>query len=401
MPEDIFDVLRDRIAPDESIGFDEFLQIALYDAQFGYYGSGKAQVGWEGDFFTNVSVSSLYGELLAGQFLAVWERMGCPSPFTIIEQGAHDGRLLADILAWAEGRAWWASLRVVVIEPQEVWRQQQAGTLARWSDKVEWVSEPGAVRAECGVHFSNELVDALPFLRVRREEGRWWESRVGWGDGGALRLVRAPAPASWLEALQRWPEGRALSGADWPEPYETEFRPAAAAWMQATAQCLQRGAWFVCDYGYAREEFFAPRRSRGTLWCYRGHRRDDDALADPGEKDISAHVEFTSLAEMARAMGWNVHGFLDQHHFLVGAAEDWLRSLEGVPPDAVTQKKLRSLQTLLHPDRMGRQFQFLVMERGMAASALPLPCCRHARPVEQALGMAPAEGSSQGSPSGP
>lgn len=372
-------MLRERIGPGTSIGFDEYLDLVLYHPEFGYYGRGRARVGWTGDFFTNVSVSSLFGEILAGQFYEVWKNCGRPPSFHLIEQGAHDGQLMADVLTAAEKLDWWPHVRPVLFEPLPFWRAAQSTKLAPWQDRLLWCQGPEDFRAECGVLFSNELIDALPFLRLRREEGRWWELRVTWAAEGSLVLRREPAPTQWEEALDRWPEGSAMRRPDWPEPYETEFRPAANEWVRSTARCLDRGAWLICDYGYERADFYDPRRSRGTLWCYQNHRRDEDALADPGDKDISAHVEFTSLAEEARRSGWDVAGFLDQHHFLVGAATQWLRAIETQPLDPTTQKKLRALQTLLHPDRMGRQFQFLVLQRGISPEVPPLPCCQHSR----------------------
>ena len=155
----------------------------------------------------------------------------------------------------------------------------------------------------------------------------------------------------------------------WPEPswspFFAEVRPVLTEWMEEVSRGLGRGMILVCDYGYPVEGFFVPSRREGTLWCYKGHRRDAAPLEQPGAKDITAHVDFTALAQAAHERGWSTLGCTDQHHFLVGASEAWLRSLDGTVLAVEEQRRLRTFQRLMHPESMGTQFRFWGGARGL------------------------------------
>jgi len=133
---------------------------------------------------------------------------------------------------------------------------------------------------------------------------------------------------------------------------------------------MRTGWVLVVDYGFLRDQLLAPHRREGTFSCYQAHRRDARPLEEPGKKDITAHVDFTALAETARTNGFEIEGFADQHHFLVGASESLLKTLDG-PPDPASQKLLRALQTLLHPESMGTQFHYLALSKGLAPHSPP------------------------------
>jgi SAM-dependent MidA family methyltransferase len=335
------------------------MELALYDPDEGYYGSGKAGVGRDGDFFTNISLGPVFGEILAAQFLEMWEMLGRPSDFTLVEQGANDGRLSEDVLNGLASTPL-AEARLIIIEPFAPLREKQQDRLA--GRRVEWVEAPEALPPFTGVHFSNELFDALPFDIVKSRAGRWELQRVQILDG-AFRLE----PAEVLDLA-------------WPAPSEdfvSELRIGQRELLAAISSRLQRGFLLAIDYGMTREELLTPHRANGTLACYAAHRRDDDPFDSIGEKDITAHVDFTELAQDLRACGLDLTGYTDQHHFLVGAAERLLLSLDGQTPTAETLKKLRALRTLLHPETMGVQFKVLLASKGVSTPTIS--GFRHAR----------------------
>jgi len=339
--------------------FSRFMELALYDHAEGYYASGRASVGRDGDFFTNISLGPVFGEILAAQFLEMWEMLGRPEDFVIVEQGANDGRLSEDVLNGLASTPL-AEARLIIIEPFAPLREKQQARLA--GRRVEWVETPEALPPFTGVHFSNELFDALPFEIVKSRAGRWELQRVQFLDG-AFRLE----PAEVLDLT-------------WPAPSEdfvSELRAGQRELLAAISSRLQRGFLLAIDYGMTREELLAPHRANGTLACYAAHRRDDDPFESIGEKDITAHVDFTALAQDLRACGLEPTGYTDQHHFLVGAAERLLLSLDGQPPTADTLKKLRSLRTLLHPETMGVQFKVLLASKGVSTPTIS--GFRHAR----------------------
>jgi SAM-dependent MidA family methyltransferase len=351
--------IAEEIASHGPMRFSRFMEMALYDPGEGYYASGKAGVGRDGDFFTNISLGPIFGEILASQFLEMWEILGRPEDFTLVEQGANDGRLAADVLDGLVGTPL-AESRLILIEPFALLREKQQARLA--GRRVEWVEAPEHLPNFTGVHFSNELFDALPFDIVKSHSGRWELQRVQFLDG-AFSLK----PAEVLDL-------------DWPAPSEdfvSELRAGQRELLSAISSRLQRGFLLAIDYGMTREELLAPHRSKGTLACYAAHRRDDDPFESIGEKDITAHVDFTALAEDLRASGLEPAAYTDQHHFLVGAAERLLLSLDGQPPTADTLKKLRSLRTLLHPETMGVQFKVLLASKGVSTPTIS--GFRHAR----------------------
>jgi SAM-dependent MidA family methyltransferase len=346
-----------EIAAKGPLTFARFMDLALYDSEAGYYAAGRAKIGRHGDFFTNVSVGPLFGKILASQFREMWSRLGKPARFALVEQGANDGQLALDILSAMDGDMLEA-VDYWIIEPFPALRRLQEHVLKPLEARVRWVENLDALPVFDGIHFSNELVDAFPFHLIRSDGNLWKELCVATLDGRLVFEVCHPA-AALAAPLQTIPQRAAGTIA--------ELRPAACDWIHALAKRMNKGFVLIIDYGFARDELLAPHRTDGTYCCYRAHRRDSRPLEDPGQKDISAHVDFTALAESALAAGLRIEGFTDQHHYLVGASQDLLTRLNG-PPDELSQKSLRALQTLLHPESMGMQFHYLALSKGLDAA---------------------------------
>jgi SAM-dependent MidA family methyltransferase len=152
--------------------------------------------------------------------------------------------------------------------------------------------------------------------------------------------------------------------------FTTEVCLAYRPLLQTLAAKIASGFLLAVDYGLSRESLLAEHRTDGTLSCYRGHRRDSNPLESPGQKDLTAHVNFSLLAQDAIAAGWQLGNFADQHHFLVGAATSLLLSMDGKTPDMAGRKKLLSLKMLLHPESMGRQFHAIVFSKGVTCVGL-------------------------------
>lgn len=342
--------------------FSLFMEHALYHPRWGYYTSDRAVVGRDGDFFTNVSIGPVFGAVLAGQFLEMWEMLGRPAEFRLVEQGANDGRLSKDILK-ALDETPLAGVPLTLIEPAGVLREKQAATLKGCD--VQWIECPEDLAAFEGVHFSNELFDALPFDILEARSGSWHGLEVHAGAEGFFFKPSAHPIAN--TGLPSRPDG-----------FRTEFRSSQRRLLEAISAPMRRGFLLAVDYGMPREDLLAPHRSGGTLACYARHRRDEAPLESPGEKDITAHVDFSALAVDATACGLQLEGYTDQHHFLVGAATGLLQSLDGAPPAPATLKLLRSLRTLLHPETMGTQFKSILFSKN-ARPAKPLSGFQHAK----------------------
>jgi SAM-dependent MidA family methyltransferase len=353
--------------------FARFMELALYESEAGYYASGRARIGKRGDFFTNVSVGPVFGQILAGQFQEMWFRLGKPARFALVEQGANDGQLALDILrAMAseilETAEYW------IIEPFPALRRLQEEKLHAAEAKVRWVDDLDALPVFDGIHLSNELIDSFPFHLIRSNGESWEEVYISTDKDQLTFEVAAPSTvvAGELKVLPPRPAGTIA-----------ELRPTAADWIRALSGRLNKGFVLVVDYGFPRFELLAPHRRNGTFCCHRAHRRDSQPLEDPGEKDISAHVDFTALADAALAAGFRLEGFADQHHYLVGASRDLLAKISH-PLDDLSQRSLRALQTLLHPESMGTQFHYLGLSKEVALDP-PLSGFEFARDPQRQL----------------
>ena len=343
-----------EIATEGPLTFARFMDLALYDPVVGYYASGRGKIGKRGDFFTNVSVGPVFGYILAGQFREMWYRLGRPSRFSLVEQGANDGQLALDILS-AMDEETLPAIEYWIVEPFPILRRLQEQTLKGFGAKVHWAEDLDALPVFDGVHLSNELVDALPFHLIRSKGEEWEELFVAAHEDRLVFEVSEPGTllADKVKVLPRRIKGTIA-----------ELRPAACAWIQTIASKLRAGFVLIIDYGFSREQLLSPHRTEGTFACYRAHRRDARPLDEPGEKDITAHVDFTTLAGSALDAGFRIEGYADQHHYVVGASQDLLKMLDR-PPDSASQKTLRSLQTLLHPESMGTQFHYLAFSKGV------------------------------------
>ena len=364
------DLIAAGITDGGPLTFARFMELALYHPQLGYYASGRAKIGRGGDFYTNVSVGSVFGRVLAAQFREMWHHLGQPAEFCLVEQGAHDGQFAEDVLAALPD----LPLTYWIVEPSAPLREMQLEKLPSQGDRVQWAADLESLPVFEGVHFSNELVDALPFHLVQSNGSAWEELFVTVRDGAFAFVPAAPSP-SLEDDLRAYPTR--------PAGARAEVRPAVRGWLHTLGEKLHTGYVLAVDYGFPRAQLLAPHRREGTFSCYRSHRRDARPLEEPGQKDITAHVDFTALAAAARESGFRVGGFTDQHHFLVGASESLLKALDG-PPDPAAQKMLRGLQALLHPESMGTQFHYLALSKGLA-DPKPLAGFRHARDAEGAL----------------
>jgi SAM-dependent MidA family methyltransferase len=372
-PDPLSDDLRRRIHERGTVGFDEFMAAALYDPDRGYYTSQYSRTGKGGDFFTSVSVGPVFGRLLAAQCAEMWELLGRPVDFTLVEQGANDGQLMADVLTALEKDHHSCTPRAIIIEPLPQRQAVQQTRLTRWADRVAYVANEADLPAFTGVFFANELLDAFPVKLLVRENGAWLERRVG-TKGGQIIFVETPIDdPSILAEANRWP-----LPADAPR-FCTEFAQDLSVWMTTIASKLVRGWMLLIDYGHPAAARYHPARAGGTLAAYRNHQRQDDLLADPGAQDLTAHVDFTRVAQLAEENRLKLVGFTDQHHALAALAARVFPPMRDSAPDAAAAREMRALRQLLHPECMGTSFKFLAMSKGIDATLSAFAFGRDAR----------------------
>jgi len=362
------------------------MQQALYHPARGYYSAGRCAIGRRGDYYTNVSVGPLFGQLLAAQFAEIWERLGKIDNFVLVEQGAHHGEFARDVLESARKRRpdFFATVRYRIIEPFLALQDRQLQTLTGFEDKIEWRDSIDALDSFTGLHFSNELLDAMPVHVIVSQCGRgpgaptdctWLEKYVTL-NGDAFAFLDQPITDQKLRNhLHKWPVR--------PAGYQTEVNLAALDWIENLSRKLDRGYAITIDYGHPREDFFAPHRSAGTLQVRAQHHLLQSPFDEIGHADISAHVEWTSIAERAEARGFEVKGFTDQHHFITGIISELAQDIAQDDADA---KAKRALQTLLHPEMLGRNFQVLALGKNVDAVSL-FAGLKFAREPRSALGL--------------
>jgi SAM-dependent MidA family methyltransferase len=378
--------IRAEIKARGPVPFAWFMQQALYHPEHGYYSSGRCAIGRRGDYFTNVSVGPLFGRLLAAQFAEIWERLGKIDNFVLVEQGAHHGEFAHDVLESARKRwpDFFATVNYRIIEPFPVLQARQLQTLTGFEDKVEWRDSIDALEPFIGVHFSNELLDAMPVHLIVSRCGRglsaqtecaWLEKFVTL-NGDMFGFVDQPiADQTLRDHLQKSPAQ--LAG------YQTEVSLAALDWIDNLSRKLDRGYVLTIDFGYPRDEFFAPHRSAGTLQVRAQHRLLQLPFDEIGHADITSHLEWTSIVERAEACGFELKGFTDQHHFITGIISELAHDIAQGDADA---KANRALQTLLHPEMLGRNFQILALGKNVDAVAL-LAGLKFAREPRSVLGL--------------
>jgi SAM-dependent MidA family methyltransferase len=379
--------LSERIAGEirdkGAITFARFMELALYCPNCGYYEREEDRIGRRGDYYTSVSVGSLFGGLLAFQF-AEWLQQ---DEMRIVEAGSHGGDLARDILEWMrEHRSGlYARLEYWIVEPSEARQRWQREKLADFGNKVRWVKDLAGLAGSTspytqgssqsglrGIVFSNEFLDAMPVHRLGWDaKSRVW---FEWGvtlQAGRFAWSRIPRvalgyklreqDAAFAHSHFQLPDAEHLLES-LPDGFTIEFCPAAEEWWSEASMLLRSGKLLAIDYGLTAEEFFRPERKDGTARSYYRHRSAGDVLADPGEQDITAHVNFTAIRDAGESAGLKTEAFLTQAQLLTGiAARTW--KSEAVFGEWTAERR-RQFQTLTHPEHLGRPFRALVQSRG-------------------------------------
>ena len=349
--------------------------MALYHPGAGYYAKlgGPSPIGRSGDFFTSVSVGPLFGRLLARQFFQMWQLLGKPDSFWIVEQGAHDGQLACDILEWCrtETPDFFNALRYGIVQSSGAASiHQKCAPEPGLISHMTWFENLEALAAESpvGVFFSNELVDAFPVRSIAYCSGKWLEQYV---DVKSEALAWVDLPIEDADLMQVM-DALALPTI---EGYTTEINLRAREWIREVGRALNRGYVLTIDYGYPASVYYAAFRLHGTLTAFVKHHSIDDVLAEPGMRDITAHVDFTALSQAGEKAGLSTLGFLDQQRFLMGVAHDELSGVDG--PRVKIQEHLGAWNTLTHPEHLGANFFALVQAKNAPANMDGL---RFARP---------------------
>jgi len=366
-PSPLLRLIVERIRAQGPITVAEYVETALYHPQHGYYTSAVQRSGRSGDFFTSVDLGPLFGELLAAQLGEMWRVMGEPGSFDLVEAAAGNGRLSRDILdaAAAHDPAFLSAIRLHLVERSPEARDAQAGSLGPHATRLSSSGAslpPGTV----GAVVANELLDALPpHVVVLRETGL----RELLVDEVHGRLVTREGPLSSPRIATYLQE----VGARLAPGFVAEVNLAAVDWVVSAASALDRGFLLLIDYGHEAAELYSAAHAGGTLTSFRAHaseQRDEGPgwLREPGERDLTSHVDLTGIRLAAEAAGLVPLGVADQTHFLLGLGlEERMRP----GSDAASDLKRRlALKALVLPGGMGSTHKALVFGRNVGMPRL-------------------------------
>lgn len=358
------------------ISFADYMNLALYHPEYGYYTTGAGKIGAGGDFATSPHLCPDFGEMLAEQFWQMWQILGCPVPFHLIEMGAGQGLIAGDVLGYLQQKYpdFFHILDYIIIEKSPGMRRFQQQRLARFTgdsaNRLRWCSwaeiEPESIVGCC---FSNELVDALPVHQFVISQGKLQEVYVTISAiNGELKFVEVlgelstPKIAEYLAELEL-----DLLGGKYPDGYRSEVNLAANIWLKEVAQRLKRGYLLTIDYGYQCDRYYAPSRHQGTLQCYYQHRYHDDPYILVGQQDITAHVNFTALERYGQQWGLENIAFTQQGLFLMALGlGDRIAAISTTPGlDIATALQRREvLHQLIDPMGLGN-FGVLLQSKGL------------------------------------
>jgi SAM-dependent MidA family methyltransferase len=321
-------ILADEIRQNGPITFARFMAVALYHPTYGYYcggGEGREPVGWEGDYFTSGDLHPLWGQSIARQLRQMWELMGRPPRFDVIESGGGRGLLARDVWGWALKHApdWAEALRYTLDDRAPAGTALHAAREERLRAELApehaltWAAGldealPAAGITGCLV--SNELIDALPVHLVEKQGDSLREMYVD-VDEEQGRFVERAGPPSTPEVAAYLDDYR-IPWRGFPDGWRAEVCLAAREWMQQVASGIQRGFVLTIDYGDTARRLYTRDRRRGTLAVYSQHQFGERPLAQPGTQDLTAHVNFSALVQTGRENGLRLAGLTTQAAFL-------------------------------------------------------------------------------------
>lgn len=356
----LLDKIKRAIQASGAISFRDYMAMALYDPDYGYYTARSERVGKQGDFITSVSVGRCFGLILARRLTDYWEECGKPSDFHIIEPGAHTGALCEDILKEIQSSSeeFFNSIHYHLIETTPALMEAQGERLDSAFRGKYTIHQTLSDLNPChGALLSNELIDAFPVDLIRFDGHQWSPLNVTETEDG-LSFVNASWDHPELEAFCN------SLGNTYPKGYTTEYNSGITRFVSQASAALTSGLFITIDYGHLAEDYYHPDRSSGTLQTYHHHQKSDDPLCHPGEIDITSHVDFSRLILAAESAGFHSPELVTQASYLTNHAKNWLLSLENATsPQSLTEAPalLRQFQTLTHPSMLGTKFMVLEM----------------------------------------
>jgi SAM-dependent MidA family methyltransferase len=362
-------LILDRLRRTGAITFEHYMTLCLYHPEYGYYTQGRDRTGVEGDYFTSPDLHPIFARLLARQAAEMWDMLGCPSRFSWVELGAGRGLFAQDFLSWVKVALpdFALALEYVAIEagPRQCARLRERLAEKGLAGAVRLLENLEQLTPITGCFFSNELVDAFPVAVLTRAGGQLREIYVAaQGDELCAKLGPVSNPAL-AAAVARYPNPLEEGG-------RVEVNLMASEWMRWVAEKLLRGFVITVDYGDLAKYLYTDDRPQGTLLAYHQHLPSGDFFTNPGQGDLTAHVNFSALIDAGKEAGLELTGFTTQQRFLLalGEANEFADLYEPGISEVENLKARLKLKRLIHPEGMGNIFKVLVQHRGIASPRL-------------------------------
>ena len=341
---------------DGKLDFTKFMEMALYTPNLGYYASNKAIFGEQGDFVTAPELSPLFSRCLAKQAEEVLSQLDGEAD--ILEFGAGAGTMACDILMELDTLNC-LPRKYFISELSNTLRKRQQTRIATYAphllDRVSWIDE--LPKSFTGVMLGNEILDAIPTHRVRFNKNSEHEQLfVGYKNNQLTWVGCKPEDHALISEMNKVFE---KFGQNMPDHYETEININSMQWVQQISQTLKQGLALFIDYGFTESEFFRPERSEGTLMCHYKHCAHSDPLTHVGLQDITSHVNFTAIAEVAFDNDMTISGFTNQTYFLVGCGLESLLSEIDINDTKQFITETQPVKVLILPDEMGELFKVI------------------------------------------
>ncbi|MCD6046122.1 MAG: hypothetical protein K0R48_1285 [Gammaproteobacteria bacterium] len=339
------------------IPFSEFMRLALYTPELGYYCRTPLPIGKEGDFVTAPEISPLFGRCLARQLSAILTTI---PESNILEFGAGLGTLACEILLYLEKENalpqhyFILELSAPLKEAQRLQLQQRCPHLLT---KVTWLNQlPHPFK---GVIIANEVLDAMPVEIIRLYKDHYEQAFVTYNashfDWHYQKISDVDLQEK-ADAIAKTLAPEVLSAG-----YVTEVNPYLKPWINSVSECLQSGVIFIIDYGFLSPHYYHPDRKDGTLMCHYQHRSHSNPLIQVGEQDITAHVDFSAVIEVATQAGLKTAGYAPQAHFLLALG---LLEFASLTHSTIEQYQLaQQIKTLTLPSEMGELFKVLALAK--------------------------------------
>lgn len=347
-------------AADGYINFSRYMSLALYAPGLGYYSAGAHKIGAQGDFVTAPEISPLFARCIARTCEAIFDQVGTGD---IVELGAGSGALMVELLRELSACDRLPE-RYRILEPSADLRERQQRLLQQMApdcaDCVEWLDAP-PVEPWRGLLLANEVLDALPVYLFRWVDGALVELGVTWSGNHFDWQTRA-AEAALHDSVQAHAQRHG-----WTGTYVSEINLLLPSWLRAVTEQQQAGAALFIDYGYAQREYYHAQRAQGSLLCHYRHRAHADPFLLPGLQDITAHVDFTALADAALASGYQLNGYVTQAHFLLDTGIEKRLAAEMECSQSDYLRMAAQAKTLLLPGEMGERFKCMLLGRGLTA----------------------------------